>query len=109
MTNKRFRAAAYSVATTAALIGSLMVTASPAQAIGGNCSAGTEKQSGLDNYRGWASCSSLQGDTKARPKLVRDGGPDYTGSYFTALNTRRYTSYYSCWMGCHGAVELAHV
>lgn len=109
MTTKRLKAAAYSAVTAFALIGSMAVMASPAQAIGGNCTGDKEKQSGLNNYRAWASCSSLQGDTKARPKLVRDGGPDYTGNYFTALNTRRYTSYYSCYLGCYGTYETAHV
>lgn len=105
---KRYRAAAAAAVAAFAVAGVLGV-ASPAQAVGGTCTASKEKQSGLDNFRGKAQCSRLDGDSKARPKLIRDGGPDYTGPYFTALNKSYYTSYYSCWMGCDGAYEIAHV
>lgn len=86
-------------------------TAAPASAIGGNCDAHLDEDevTGYNNFRAGAMCSSLDGDTKARPKLIRDGGPDYTGVYFTRLNTTYHTSWYTCYSGCWGAVELAHV
>lgn len=98
-----------SLAAALVLAGTGLVSAAPAHAIGGDCSAVKEKQSGLDNYRSRAWCKSLQGDSKARPKLIRDGGPDYTGPYFTRLNTSYYTNWYSCYLGCSAAYEIAHV
>lgn len=88
-----------------------VVYAAPANAIGGNCSASLQEDEvfGPNKFRARASCSSLQGDSKARAKLVRDGGPDYSGSYFTRLNTSYYTDWYTCYAGCRSAVEIAHV
>lgn len=92
-------------------IGSLMLTAaiaSPAHALGGTCTAGLEKDS-AGNGRAWASCSRIEGDTKVAPKINRTWGPDYNGTWFTALNRRYYTSYYGCDFGCSGSYSIAHV
>jgi hypothetical protein len=64
---------------------------------------------GLDFHRAVAWCSSIDADYKARPKLVRDGGPDYTGPWFTRLNTEYATDTYTCYLGCHSAYQVAHV
>jgi hypothetical protein len=87
----------------------LFAGAAPAKALGGDCSADKEIEVkvGLDNNRARAVCYSLDGDSKARPKLIRNGGPDYSGSYFTALWTYFYTGWYTCYAGCSGAYELA--
>lgn len=86
----------------------LAATTAPAWAISGSCSAvrETDSQIGLDAYRARASCSSLSGDAKARAKLVRDGGPDYTSSWFTTLNKSYYTGWYTCYLGCHATYEI---
>lgn len=88
----------------------LLVSATPASA-GNICSASLEQfsQIGLDMYRAVASCSDLTPDYKARPKLVRDGGPDYTGPWFTRLNATYATDAYTCYLGCRAAYEVAHV
>ena len=84
-------------------------TVAPAWALSGSCSAVRETDSriGLDAYRTRASCTSLSGDAKARAKLVRDGGPDYTSSWFTTLNKSYYTGWYTCYAGCHATYEIA--
>lgn len=96
--------AAFVVATA------LFVTAAPAKALGGDCSATKEidVNIGYDDNRTRAICYSLDGDSKARPKLIRDGGPDYSGSYFTDLWKYHYTNWYTCYLGCSAAYELAH-
>lgn len=80
----------------------------PAQAIGGDCTAVRESGSG-GTYRARASCASLNADSRARAKLVRNLGPDYTSSWFTALNVWRYTGWYTCYSGCSAAPEISHV
>jgi hypothetical protein len=83
-------------------------TTTPAWAAWGNCGATreTRAQPGLDSYRARASCSSLSSDGKARAKLVRYGGPDYTSSWFTTLNKYYYTGWFTCYAGCHAAHEV---
>lgn len=111
MTQKRStRLAAGAVAALFMTTG-LVAVATPANAVGGNCSASKQENDvfGPNEYRSRASCSSLQGDSRARPKLIRDGGPDYTGPYFTTLNKYYYTGWYTCYAGCTAAYEIAHV
>ena len=73
-------------------------------ALGGNCSASTERQERIldDAFRTRARCSSLQADTKARPVLIRYGLDSY-GSYFTGLNR----NYYTAWIVSIGAVQAS--
>lgn len=98
---------------TASLLagGAVVVTVAPANAVGGNCSATRQMREvvGPNEYRSRASCSSLQGDTRARAQLNRDGGPDYFSSWFTRLNTYYYTGYYSCYSGCSATYQIDHV
>lgn len=93
------------------MTGGVAVNAAPANAVGGSCSATLQEkeQTGLNGFRSRASCSSLQGDSRARPRLIRDGGPDYTGPYFTTLNKYYYTDYYTCYAGCSASYEIGHV
>jgi hypothetical protein len=85
-------------------------SAQPAHA-GGNCHSWLDHYplTGLDGYAAEASCSSLDFDFKARPNLVRDGGPDFTGPWFTRLNTAYSTNMYTCYAGCHDSLEISHV
>ncbi|TDD62479.1 hypothetical protein E1263_03305 [Kribbella antibiotica] len=99
----------WGLATALVVASTALLSVAPAQAVGGNCSAGKDKNPEYDQYRGKAACKSLQGDSRARPKLIRDGGPDYTGAYFTRLDTLYYTKWYGCYLGCEGAYEIAHV
>lgn len=98
------------VAVLAVAVAAPAVALSPsASAIGGNCSSGMERQDNTwtdDVYRAWASCSSLQADSKARAVLDRTGLDKYS-SYFTRLNTRVYTGWY-VWGNGH-AVEIARI
>lgn len=98
----------------AALLGSVGVTlaTAPATAVGGNCSAVRQTQErswDLDLHRARANCTSLQGDSKARGTLVRDGGPDYHTSWFTTTNKYYYTGWYTCYAGCSARVQIEHV
>ncbi len=56
-----------------------------------------------------ASCSDLNGDYKARAKLVRDGAVDKYSVWFTKLNTTYSTDWHYCVSGCHDAFEVSHV
>lgn len=88
------------------------ITATTATAFGGNCSAVKQTQAvrwGLDNHRARAICSSIQGDTKARATLVRNGGPDYHSVWFTTTNRYYYTGWYTCYAGCSARVSLERV
>lgn len=89
----------------------LFAGTTPAKAIGGNCTATLDKYEhiGLDTFQAAALCYSLQGDSRARPKLIRNGGPDYTGSWFTQLNVYYRTNSYTCYAGCSAAYEIGHV
>lgn len=107
---------AYTFVTTAVAVPFVMTmttvaTATAAYAVGGDCHANRQHQAvtGYDNYRARAACDSLDGDSMARPKLIRDGGPDYTGPYFTTLDKYYYTSWYTCYAGCSASYEIAHV
>lgn len=83
------------MATTLSLAAGSVFTASYAEAVGGNCSAWSEKQNvswAPDKWRVAARCSYLQADSKA--KGVGDvDGPDHNTSWFTTLNTTRYSSW----------------
>jgi hypothetical protein len=110
MRMKTHKAAAASIAAFTVAIG-FFVGVTPANAIGGDCNAVKEVDGriGLDGHRARAWCDSLNADSRARPKLIRNGGPDYTGPYFTAIRTNYYTKWYSCYAGCSAAYEIAHV
>lgn len=99
-------------AVAASLLAGVVISASPAEAVGGSCFPSLYKRQvsgGLDEYRAGAYCSSLEPDSKARPKLIRNSGPDYSGPYFTRLYTIYFTNWYTCYAGCSAAVESAHV
>jgi hypothetical protein len=84
----------------------------PASAVGGNCSAIKQKQEvswDLDRHRVRAFCSSLQGDSKARGTLVRNGGPDVHTSWFTTKNKYYYSAWGNCYAGCSTRVQIEHV
>ena len=100
-----------SVLATFIMAVGLLVGAAPAHAIGGHCTAELLKYEhiGLDSFQAGAMCYSLQGNSKARPKLIRNGGPDYTGSWFTQLNVYYYTNDYTCYAGCSAAYEIGAV
>lgn len=89
----------------------VLLGAAPASAIGGNCESKLEKRTSTtpDTFRALARCSSLNNDTKARAKLIRDGGPDYTSAWFTTLNRWYATGWYTCYAGCTDTVELSHL
>lgn len=101
------KSVAAGILTTCALSTMAIMGPAPAFAVGGDCTSKKET-SGLNN-RGGALCTSLQADSRARPKLIRELGPDYHGDYFTALNVWRYTDWYTCYAGCEGAYEITHV
>lgn len=108
---KVYKSIAAVIATAFVMAMMVFASATPANAVGGNCSASKQEKevTGLNQFRARAKCTSLQGDSKARPKLIRDGGPDYTGPYFTTLNKYYYTGWYTCYAGCSAAYEIAHV
>ncbi|WP_161965037.1 hypothetical protein [Ornithinimicrobium cerasi] len=91
--------------------GAVSLATLPAQAVGGNCSAvkQTEAKFGPDSHRARANCASLQGDSKARGTLVRNGGPDYHTSWFTTTGKYYYTGWYTCYAGCSARVQIEHV
>lgn len=82
-----------------------------AQAVGGTCSSVRQKDErfGPDYYRVRASCSSLNGDSKARGILDKNG-VDQRTQFFTTLNKYYYSSWVDCLSGCKNTrVEIAHV
>jgi hypothetical protein len=95
-----------------AMFAVFLVSPTAAQAVGGSCTSTRQSRAGsipgTTEYRSAASCSALNSDSRARAKLIRNLGPDYTGSYFTALNVWKYTGYYTCYSGCSDAYEIAH-
>jgi hypothetical protein len=101
------RGVAASVLAAAAMFAVFIVSAAPAQAVGGSCTS--ERLSRGSEYRAAAKCSALNSDSRARPKLIRNLGPDYTGGYFTALNVWKYTGWWTCYSGCSAAYEIAHI
>jgi hypothetical protein len=83
-------------AIVASFIGvTILYPATPAAAVGGNCSSWAERKVvdwAPDKWRVGAKCSSLQSDSKA--KGVGDvDGPDHNTAWFTVLNTSRYSSW----------------
>ena len=85
------------IVTTAAVLGVAIVTVttSGAFAVGGTCSASPENVSltGPDGTRAKASCSSLQGDSKARGSLNLVWASDKHTAWFTALNVVYRSAY----------------
>ena len=69
-----------------------------AQAVGGTCTSDrqTDSKFGPDDHRVRASCSYLQGDTKAQGVLDVNLDNDYETPWFTTIN--KY--YYSGWRAC---------
>lgn len=104
---KKFSAAAASVALASVC---LLSGATPAAAIGGNCSHGMQRIDQPwwddDDYRAWARCSSLEANSKAQGELTRVGVHKYT-VWFTRLNTTYYTNWY-IW-GTGSTVTIARV
>jgi hypothetical protein len=95
-------------ATTGALVSA---GAQSATAVGGNCTSTRQTQdvTGPNNYRVRASCSSLQGDSKARGILDRNG-TDARTAWFTARDKYYYSGWTTCIAGCSNTrVEIAHV
>lgn len=83
------------LAMTTSVLGGLVVMASPASAIGGNCSAWAQTRAvdwSPDDWRVLASCSSLNADTMARGVGDVDG-PDHETAWFTAINTTRASAW----------------
>jgi hypothetical protein len=70
-------------------------TADAALAVGGTCSATTENVSltGPDGKRVKASCSKLEGDSKARGTLDLVAASDKHTAWFTGLNTAYRSDY----------------
>jgi hypothetical protein len=97
------------MATGVAVVG----LALPAQAVGGNCSSVVqEKEDPFANkFRVRAICSSLQADSKARGTLIINGSGDKHTSWFTAINTYRYSDYTDLygWEVGGSRVEIEHV
>ncbi len=60
---------------------------------------------GPNKLRARASCSDLNGDYKARAKLVRDGAVDKYSVWFTKLNTTYSTDWHYCVSGCPRCVR----
>ncbi len=79
------------IVAAAGVLGGAIVafSAAGAFAVGGNCTASPENVSltGPDGTRVKASCSSLQGDSKARGTLDLTFALDKHTAWFTALNT----------------------
>lgn len=110
-----FISKAKALALSAALVGGtiLVAQAPTASAIGGNCSAIRQHQvrNNLpDLYRVRASCSSLQGDSKARGVLDRNLVPTalYT-SWFTSLNKYYYSGWGDSIYGSSARTEIKGV
>jgi hypothetical protein len=100
----------------AVVVASLMVltagvaTAAPAAAT--TCSSSLHHKDirfDLDQFRASATCSHISANRKVRAKLERSGGPDYHSQWFTALNTRYYTNWYTCYAGCTSGYEVGTV
>ena len=96
-----------------ALVAAGLVAPSPAFAVGGNCSANTEKQARSfqpDLWRVAASCSSLQADSKARGTLSAPRHVDYHTQWFTGLNTTYRSGWTTSIYGTPSArSEITHV
>lgn len=88
--------------------GGAYLNTAPAAAVGGSCRDYLSRYSrtGLDQYAARSTCSSLEGDSKARAVLVRDGGPDYYSDWFTRLDTSYYTKKYTCYIDCHSDTQI---
>lgn len=84
-----------------------------ASATGGNCTSSVQTKAiswSPDQYRVAAKCSSLYSDSKAQGNLLIPGDYDHYTSWFTALNTYYYSSYWGSLFGTPGSsVTIAHV
>ncbi|HWG98236.1 MAG TPA: hypothetical protein VNV66_02685 [Pilimelia sp.] len=104
-------AARKAVAVAVATVGvAALAPVAPAHAVGGNCSSrvGHQARTGPDYYRVEAICSSLQADSKARGELDVWGPNSYT-SWFTAINSWRYSSW-GDFVNVYGSnVQIAHI
>jgi hypothetical protein len=110
MTRLAARGAVIGVLTLSCLTGFVQT----AEAVGGSCSSTRQKDEvfGPDHYRVRASCSSLQGDSKAQGVLDVNADNDYETSWFTTINKYYYSGWRSCvWPStCDNTyVKLAHV
>ena len=97
---------------TTVVVGTSLVALAPAPAlaVGGNCGSrvGHQSRTGPDYYRVEAICYSLQADSKARGELDVWGPNAYT-SWFTQLNTWRYSGW-ADYVNVYGSnVQIAHI
>lgn len=89
ISSSRKRAVALVLAAATMFAGAGVVAADQASAIGGNCTSSKGKNDrGVlpDSFYVNASCSSLQGDSKARGTLDVVAGSDPHTAWFTTLN-----------------------
>jgi hypothetical protein len=88
--------------------GGSLASTTPALASGGECTSdlNMDPHIGLDHYRAKAYCFTLDLDSHARPVLIRNGGPDYSGPWFTTPLKWYYTDWYTCYLGCYAVVEV---
>lgn len=107
MTLRTFQRIAAAALATAFATGALV--SSPADATSASCKSNIYKKNldyRTDEYRAGAYCSYVASDTKVRAKLVRNGGPDYTGVWFTGEYIWRYTPWKTCYAGCWDKYEV---
>lgn len=91
----------------------LVATGQSASAVGGSCYSTRQEdgRTGPNAYRVRAYCTSLQGDSKAKGVLDIAFANDVETSWFTTLNTYRYSDWVVCWPNsCNNTrVDIAHV
>jgi hypothetical protein len=92
----------------------LAIVAPQAEAVGGNCSSVRQEKddTGYNSYRVRARCSSLNADSKAKGVLDKSGASDPETTWFTQLNTYKYSNYTTCdiFNTCNNTrVDIAHV
>lgn len=106
----RRRAACMAAAAGVMMAGLVAVSAPNAFAVGGNCTAVKENVdlTGPDGSRVRASCSSLQGDSKAQGSLDLVWAPDLYTAWFTSLNVT-YRSGYDRGPSRGASYAIAHV
>lgn len=107
--NVRGRLMAFILATLVASGIPLIVAAMPANALSATCSAWkeTKVQTGLDQHRAAAKCTSIGSGTKVRATLDRTGATDYHSSWFTVRNTTYRTAYGDRVAGCSARYDTA--
>lgn len=101
-------AASAAIVLASAVATTGFVAISPANALSANCKSNIYKENHFtgDTYYAGAYCYSVGSDTKVRAKLVRVGGPDAEGVWFTGTYIWRYSPKKTCYLGCRDSYDL---